>query len=383
MPNAVDTALLVTRALRASPGYAGLGTGERQALERDLARIEQVMSGAQALGEQTDPYAVPLETPADLQRGFGPSPMAPAASPAPRPSTSAPNGSAAPTTGKPAGTEVIGTRARQALDAVDFTAFVAGLVNGTFQAIVDATARQVREYANLVASISRSVGDFSRDNVTEQQVRVWLADRHGADLQLQAPKPGEPGEPRLVPRRRSDTPPTWLKNYGLEAETWDSDWSDGALVEAARTGVGEERLQTLATMVLMGINRIVVDDGQIRARLQFHAKAQESVRADIAMQGAQAGIAGRAVENQPSVSTMVSTVNVNAQADVALKADLVGEVSIRFRTETFNLERFADSPAIQLINRHARLREPAATATPAAPATAPVTTPSPTPGGTS
>ncbi len=62
---------------------------------------------------------------------------------------------------------------------------------------------------------------------------------------------------------------------------------------------------------------------------------------------------------------MVSTVDVNAQADVSVKADLVGEVSVRFRTESFDLERFADAQAIALINRHAQ------TATAEIPAAAP------------
>ena len=45
----------------------------------------------------------------------------------------------------------------------------------------------------------------------------------------------------------------------------------------------------------------------------------------------------------------------------------MGEVAIRFRSETFNLERFADSQAIELINRHSRLQRPATAAAPAPP----------------
>jgi hypothetical protein len=52
---------------------------------------------------------------------------------------------------------------------------------------------------------------------------------------------------------------------------------------------------------------------------------------------------------------MVSTVNVNAQADIAIRANLVGEVAIKFRTETFDINRFADTQAIQLLTRHSRM----------------------------
>jgi hypothetical protein len=86
---------------------------------------------------------------------------------------------------------------------------------------------------------------------------------------------------------------------------------------------------------------------------------------------------------------MVSTVKANAQADASIKADLMGEVRIAFRSETFPLERFADSAAIQLINRHARWQKDASGApapagsapAPATPTPAPAAAP-PTPGGT-
>ena len=85
------------------------------------------------------------------------------------------------------------------------------------------------------------------------------------------------------------------------------------------------------------------------------------------------GIAGRSNQMQSAVSTMVSTVDVNTQSDVSIKTDLVGEVAVRFRTETFDLQNFADTPAIALINRHALQREaPSSAERTAAVAPAPV-----------
>jgi len=384
MSDRARLALAAAQALRRSRGYAALEPGERHELDAHLQRLEHALT-TPGNGQQEpalrDPYAVPLETPADLQRGFGPqrssAPPPPAPAAAPPPAVPAP----------PPGTEVIGARARQALEAVDFPAFVAGLVSGTFQAIVDSTAQQVREYATLVASITKSVGDFSRDNVSPNQVRDWLAARHPKDLVLVIPKAGERGEPRLRPRSQNAGSPAWLAQYGLADQELSDELVEGPLLDAARLSLGEERLQTLATMVLMGINRIVVNDGQIKARLQFHASARESLKADVTTQGAgqQVGIAGRDTQMQAAVSTMVSTINVNAQADVAVRANLVGEVAIKFRTETFDINRFADTQAIQLLTRHSRMTGDGAPA-PAAPAEQPrpaSAAPPPTAGGRS
>ena len=86
---------------------------------------------------------------------------------------------------------------RELVHEVDFPRFVASLVQGVFQAIVDASVQQMQAYAELVASVSEQVGELAED-------------------------------------KRSDAPAR----------------------ELAR-----QRQQQLATMLLMGINRIVVTQG--------------------------------------------------------------------------------------------------------------------------
>lgn len=364
MNDPTRAALLATERIRQSRGYGALPRGERSELDRNLSRIGAALAGrSRSRGyDPRDPFAIPLETPADLR-------TSPVGTP---PNTSPSNGSGSAnqpvngTTGPepsrpPSPTEVLGQRAASVLGAVDFTSFVAGLIQGTFQAIVDASIQQVREYARLVADISKSVDEFTRDNVTDNQARDYLAERHAADLELVLPGPGEKTQPRLVPRESASEEPGWLADYGLAGQELSEEVTEGALISAGRRAMGEDRLRTLATMVLMGINRIVVDNGEVRAKLQFHARAKEKVSAEVVAQtgGQQLGIAGNSGAMQSAVTTMVSTVDVNAQSDISIKADLVGEVAVRFRSETFDLQRFADSNAIALISRHAH--------TPAAP----------------
>lgn len=339
-------ALAATAALRRSSGWSGLTPREQAALERDLQRVERALGGATT----RDPYAVPLETPSDFRAsldGRGTSSSRPA-QPAARPAAPAPR--------TPAGTEVIGDRARNTLDAIDFPEFVAGIVRGTFQAIVDASAQQVRQYAELVASLATTLDQFSRDNVTENQARDHLAEKHGRDLQLLLPRPGEKTSPRLVPRKGAEHSPAWLAEYGLEGAELTDELVEGALLRAARREVGQQRMQALSTMVLMGIQRVVIDRGEINAKLMFHASARESLNAEVAAgeKGATSGIQERSNAAAGASRTLVSTINVNAQSDTSIRASLMGEVRLEFRTETFQLDQFATTPAIQLINQHAR-----------------------------
>jgi hypothetical protein len=384
-----DQALEATRRLRASPAFRGLSSIEQAALGRDLERIERALGGplpaapvALPVGRPRryggDPYAIAAATPDDLQRDLaGPgggaqgqpahTGQAPAAAPAPAPP---------PAKNPLADMKVAG----EIVDAINFPAFVASLVTGTFRAIVDATAQQLREYADLVANLSRSVEDFAAEHVTDDQVRSTLASKHPGDLLHRAPPPGQTGATRLEVKEASHgTSPAWLANYGMGGEQLTPELVD-PLVEAARTRVAEQRMQSLAAMVLMGINRIVVNDGDIQAKLQFHAQLKSSTDVELATAQVNDGsIAQRPIGAGSGAPTlMVSTAKVNAQSDASAKATLTGQVRIKFRTETFPLERFADSAAIQLLNRHARWT---GDGKPADGAAAPATPAPGTPGG--
>jgi hypothetical protein len=53
---------------------------------------------------------------------------------------------------------------------VDFPSFVAGLVEGVFQAIVDTSIRQMEAYATLIATIAKTVPACNSDNDCRRRV---------------------------------------------------------------------------------------------------------------------------------------------------------------------------------------------------------------------
>jgi hypothetical protein len=116
---------------------------------------------------------------------------------------------------------------------VDFPQFVAGLLDGVFRAIVDASVKQMEAYAALLRSVAKSVGAFLDDNVSDHEARDYLLDRY----------PAEEERP------------------------------DPALVAAARRRIAMDRQQLLATTVLMGINRIGVTRGPFEASCRFELDA--------------------------------------------------------------------------------------------------------------
>ena len=170
------------------------------------------------------------------------------------------------------------------LEAVNFTDFCAGLINGVFHSIVQSSIEQMEAYAKLVADVSKSLNQFRDDNTTQNQGRDHLVEQFPDVFQLSMDT-GEfsfgdeaaPAGPRVTVREGVDQKSAVAKiNESLPLdkpiERLDDELVEALLVPAARTQLATSRQQLLATMVMLGINRIVVTDGQ--ALGQGHVRLQ-------------------------------------------------------------------------------------------------------------
>lgn len=257
-------------------------------------------------------------------------------------------------------TDALGRRTGALLDEIDFPAFVASLVDGTFNAITESAIRQMEAYSELVAAVAKPLDQFTRENVTRNQARDWLAEQYPSDVELVNTGP----EYVLSPRSSGDEdevqePPTWLADFGLEGNDLSGEFLEETLLPAARERVAQQRLSMLATMVLTGMNRVIVRDGSIGARLRFRAAASDSVALEYATSNDPATGQtewGRIGRRQGAAITKVSTVDVNAQSDSELEARLYGDVKINFATETLPLDRFMDQAEMAILERHSRNR---------------------------
>jgi hypothetical protein len=343
-----DVAARSAAALQSSVAFRQLPVAAQQAVLRDLGTLRRGFASAAAAPRGQTTFA---ETLAPRRQLFGSTPTSPPADPA-----AAQSPEAAP---KPrSATASLAANAGALSDEVDFPTFVAGLVHGTFDAMVDASIRQMETYADLVATVARGLDDFTRDNVSRGQVIDWLSERYPRDLERDVPLDGS-GEPRLLVRApaegEDERQPAWLADFGIEDEALSDELIEEQLIPAARRAVGESRLKSLATMVLLGLNRIVVKDGTISARVRFRAAARDTAKVAYAT-GQDAGATPwgeRGGYTYAPPSTMVSTVGVNVQAESDLKVELFGEVKINFASETLPLDRFASAAQIQLLESHA------------------------------
>lgn len=285
----------------------------------------------------------------------------------------APAAAPAPAPAKPQATETIARRAGAMVDEIDFPGFVAQLVHGTFDAIVDASIRQMESYSELVSACAKTVDEFTEANVTSNQARDWLATRYPGDVGLLLPDGGERAEPQVVPRAEG-LAPAWLADYGMEGEELTPELLEQRVIPQVRRNIGAERHQLLSTMVLMGLNRVAVRDGSISAKVMFRAAARDAAGVQYATSSDPKSVNNWGERGAASyagqTSTMVSTLAVNAQNESSVRADLFGEVKLNFVSETVSLDRLIEPARAALVQRNApalRAAVPTAPAAPAAP----------------
>lgn len=360
----------LTDLLAQSPAYRSLDRVGQHEIAQALDKISQFLAvpGTGATPPLARQMAPDLRSAIGTQPGAGTgSPPSTSTAPAPAPATNAP---AAPSAGGGGGAVGrAGEVARATLSAIDFPAFVASLIQGTFQAIVDSSIQQMEAYATMLKNVAGTVDRFMADNISEGMARDHLAEQYGSVFT----RDQSSGQPKLAVRKNAKDGelPSFLKDLGFNSPgEIDEQAVEEVVVPAARRNLAEERQRLLSTMVLMGINRVVVDDGEINAKLQFHIDASETMQMRFDQQkttsGNMSGNAGRSPFSAQSV--MVNTASMNAQSDLNVRADLTGQVKVKFRSETFPLERFADSAAIQFINSNARVPQPNPPAAAPAPA---------------
>ena len=243
---------------------------------------------------------------------------------------------------------------RGQLNAIEFPTFVADLIKGTYNAIIDASIKQMEAYAELIANVAKTVDQFMSDNITDNQARDYLAAQYPGHFRVDT----SDDSPKLVVKDNADakSKPDFKTDLELPEDVDVSDESaEETLVPAARRKLARGRQQLLASMVMMGINRIVVTSGRVYAKMGFHIDTHDTGSVHTASEFDETnttaasgwfGFGGAATVN--TVTYVTSTKKDSSDA-INLTTDLTGEVELRFKSDYLPLERMATPQMIGAI----------------------------------
>jgi hypothetical protein len=301
------------------------------------------------------------------------------------------------------------------LNQVKFPTFVSGLIQGVFQSITDSSIQQMHAYQDMIASVAKSLHEFTDDNVTPNQGRDHMVDQFPDLFEIGMDEDSDTPSPKLKLKDGVDENEALKKvNNKLEFENGalkSLDLSDenveNALVENSRLQLARQRQQLLASIVLMGINRIVVTDGKISAKIIYDVKAQDNLAKrrsatavdvardqagnvqqtwsgegkydDSSKSGTSGGdysaeyyAKGEYKYDSKPVITAQTAASESSTAALQTKIQLSGAVDVNFKSDYLPLDKMATPQMIATIQGNATPADPnlvpSARAAPAAPA---------------
>jgi hypothetical protein len=364
----------VREVLERSPNYRNLSTDERRSLARAMVKVSAL--AAELVAEEGQAQQEVLDN------GVLDNSMQDNGMQDDRAQRTAPLARAQSQPGFGEAADRIASTTRNVLNAVSFPRFVTDLINGVFSAMIDSSTQQMQQYVQLLNSVSASAEGFEQSQFGLVQVRQWVADHFPDSIEFELPDPDDEPDPEDIAETRLR-----LKNgasmpgeervratLGIPPEESMDASNPEQLVPLARRFLARQRQQMLATMVMMGMQRIVIDSGRINASMRFHVDTRSAASEDRGSQfslqnrvraAGSFGVGpwGASAEIENNIG-YVSTQRSQSTEEMNTDLELNSSVELNFRSDYLPLNRMAAPTQADRI-RDASIN-PAAEADPAA-----------------
>jgi hypothetical protein len=253
-------------------------------------------------------------------------------------------------------------------DAIDFPSFVTSLINGVFQSIQNSNIQQLQSFAELMEAVNSSTEAFGTQHIGMAQAAQWAASRFSG-MQVDVVDDSEVelslSDDAELPAR--DQLQSVLEATGEEVDSIDDSDLTTTLLPLVQRKLARDRQSLLSTMIMMGLQRVVVDDGQLQAsmRLQVDARsiAEQSTLDSvdsriIAEAGGSFGVGswGASAKMTTNVGFVHSDERYSRE-DIAASAGLRSSVNLRFRTLPLDVTRMTSNRSLQQIQSQSMVPE--------------------------
>jgi hypothetical protein len=245
------------------------------------------------------------------------------------------------------------------VDSVDFPQFVADLLKAVFDSNLKVMKEQTDSYIKLMKEATKSTADFVK-KVGDADAFARLAETKGDMYNM---KMGANGELELTDPNgdRMDPEEAQVQMHLMDA----------------KIAMAKEHRAALREVLLMGVTRLVVEKGEIEASVLFEITAKRksdknNKNTNInnnTVSGSISpplfGLFGGPSGSFSNTNTNINVSSSNKTADDTMNAKLAGKVNIKFKTDYFKMDNFANMYADGGV---AALKPATAGAVPSAPA---------------
>ena len=250
----------------------------------------------------------------------------------------------------------LGDIAADFIQAVDFPKFVRDLLKGVFDANLAVTLQQMDAYGNLLKTATASISKFV-NAIDSTAAFGYLAENRSDEFSLDFSDDDEdktdanPQGMVLVDKDGNKVASAGKSEAELDAEVRKA-------IMDAKIQMAREQRALLRETLLMGVTRLVVEKGNVKAGVIFDFKATEKIVAkdSAARKHAQSssqsggfgtgliasifgGPRGGLTNSTQDVQLTVSS--AKGTQDTSLNAKLTGNVDITFKSDYFKLDNFA------------------------------------------
>ncbi len=257
-------------------------------------------------------------------------------------------------------------------DQMPFVDFTTTLVRETYKVIVDSSIEQLQAYADIVAELSHPVADYQKaitgidfdspalDNANLPPLHDYVSEVLG----LTVTDPGTSSATIAKPAEQ-ETADAIAETTGQEVAVATSGSSDltqtqtDELLKAIYAKLDTETTKQrdlLVTILEIGMQKVIVTDGKIATKLMFNVSGTETSQkttAQVEQKASSWGVQGSASARwgwgkakvsggYQSSRLNVKAVNERTASAVNIDASMMGEVEIRFRTDSFPSQRIEE-----------------------------------------
>ncbi len=232
------------------------------------------------------------------------------------------------------------------VNKVDFPGFVRDLLTGVFDANLDANERQMEAYKALLKEATQTLSSFV-NKIDDSEVLPQLV-QDNPSYRLGFPA-------RRGSRLRGDQTsgkPTLIDQDGKEVDLNDTDIKSKIL--ETKMAMAKEQRTLLRETLLMGVSRLVIEKGTIKANVKFRIDASENTinqdQADETHDTISTEHEGHAkwgwrgvrasYKNTTKNTSQISIATSETNTSTDLSAEMGGSVEIQFKSDYFKLDNF-------------------------------------------
>ena len=233
------------------------------------------------------------------------------------------------------------TRAfKELVDSVDFPKFVADLLKAVFDANLKVMKTQTDSYIKLMKEATKSTADFIK-KIKDDDALAKLAESKGDKYNVTTEKNPD-GSQKLA----------LVNPSGDKVDHDDAEVKKDIL--ETKLAMAKEHRAALREVLLMGVTRLVVEKGEIEAGVEFNVKASRESKAHHDDQNINTteiqneyesplgGLFGGPSGSMEMTNTNIQVNTSDKKATDDLSATLKGKVNIKFKTDYFKLDNFAN-----------------------------------------